>query len=156
MLAETVTNLRRTDLNCRIILCGSPIFNDPTQSAFSMAGGLFPSDGLIGHPHSPWVVQPALPPNTQVSWLTSSSRWGVSAIHRKQVARFNRLYFKELGGHVVRITPDPALAFSFSEPYLKNDLSILDSDAAMIDRQIETKLFDGGVCLLYTSPSPRD
>ena len=37
-VGETVANLRRTDLNCRIILCGSPIFNNPTHSAFSMAG----------------------------------------------------------------------------------------------------------------------
>ena len=45
----------------------------------------------------------------------------------------------------MRITPDPALAFSFAKPHLKNDVSVLESDAVMIDPQIETKLFDGEV-----------
>jgi hypothetical protein len=139
-VSETVQSLRRTKLDCRVILCGSPIHDDPDDTTFTMANGLVPSDGLIGHTHSPWTVEPAFPLNTQVSWLTANNRWGRNAKQRKAVTRFVRLLTKELGGHLVRITPDPSLAFSFAQPHLKNDLLRRDEKPAMFDPQVETKL----------------
>lgn len=139
-VSETVASLRRTNLKCRIILCGSPFYDDKTEPTFTMIDGLVPSDGLIGHALSPWTTATAFPANTTVSWLVSDGRWGKNAKHRKWVTRFNRIYLKELGGHVVRITPDPELAFSFAEPHLKNDVSKRSEVAAMLDPHVNTEL----------------
>lgn len=137
--AETVENIRRTDMKCRVLLCGSPIYHDEKQLAFSTRK-FIPSDGLLGHPHSPWLSSPLFPENTQVAWLTESVRFGNTANHRKGIARFNRLFIKTLNGHLVRITPDPSLAFSFADPHLKNDVSLRHEKPKMINPDINTTL----------------
>lgn len=139
-VSETVCNLRRTNLECRVLLCGTPIFDDPIESTFSMAKGLVPSDALIDHPHSPWTIEPKLPANTRISWLVPNSRWGANAKQRKELTRFHRLYVEELGGHLIRITPDPNLAFSFAQPFLPNSVSRRDDEPAMRDPQVDTQL----------------
>ncbi len=139
VVAETVLNLRRTDMKCRVILAGTPIYDDAANPTFSMAAGMVPSDGLIGNTQS-WVTNPRLPPEAKVSWLTAGNRWGSNLQQRQGIARFYRLYFKMIGGHLIRHTPDSFLAFSFSKPYLANDIVMRDEKAKMIDPKVETKL----------------
>ena len=144
-ISDTVLSLRRTSLECRVILCGSPIYDDSSEPTFTMSTGLFPSDGLIGHAHSPWVVEPAFPVGTKISWLVPSNRFGANAKHRKGVARFNRLYLKLLGGHLVRLTPAPDLAFSFANPHLNNDIAKRDEAPAMINPHSAPQLEDSNI-----------
>ena len=140
-ISETISGLRQTDLPCRVVLCGTPIFNAPSCDAtFSMEGGMAPSPGLIGHPSSPWVTNPLLPSDTKVSWLTSGSRWGNNLHHRQAALHFYQMYFQSLRGHLARITPDPAIAYSFAEPFLESNISPLDNRPVMIDTGVETRL----------------
>ena len=136
LVAESVKNLRRSKMSCRVILCGTPVFDSPENPTFSFEDHLVASDGLLGHPHSPWSVDSKLPTGAQISWLTTSTNWS-SALHRESITRFYRVYFKSIGGHLIRMTPAPDLAFSFTEPHLDNDtVRLRDEPPKMIDTEI--------------------
>ena len=112
-VATTVRSLRRTEFPCRVILIGSPIYDDPRQQGWSMTGGMVPTDGALNAEHSPFNNATNFPNGTQISWLSATTDWGDDPAHRDAVTRFNRLYLQTQNGQLTRMTADAETAFHF-------------------------------------------
>ena len=112
-VAATVRSLRRTEFPSRVVLIGSPIYDDPRQQGWSMTGGMVPTDGALGAEHSPFNNETNFPNGTQISWLSATTDWGDDPAHRDAVTRFNRLYLQTRNGQLTRMTADAETAFHF-------------------------------------------
>lgn len=112
-----VQSLRRTAYPLRLILVGNPIYDDPRYAGLSFAGSRFPADGMLndllekarGLPFLNGVDM--LPEDTQVTWLTPSSEWGESHIHRQYVKRFWTLFFEKHNGALVGMSENAKEVF---------------------------------------------
>lgn len=112
-VAATVRSLRRTEFPSRVVLIGSPIYDDPRQQGWSMTGGMVPTDGALNAEHSPFNNATNFPNGTQISWLSATTDWGDDPAHRDAVTRFNRLYLQTRNGQLTRMTADAETAFHF-------------------------------------------
>ncbi|WP_372716125.1 hypothetical protein [Novipirellula sp.] len=140
LVPSTVANLRRTTYPCRIILCGAPTYDEPDDPTFTTEKGMVPSDGLLFALHSPFSERPDLPDATLISWLIPNMTWGTDRDQRRELERFWKLFFQIRHGNVIRLTPDPALAFSFTLPHLNNQIVAVDEIPAMRHPKVETEL----------------
>lgn len=112
-VSATVLSLRRTEFPIRIILIGDPVFEDARQRGWSMADGFVPTDGSLESPICPFGSGVAtFPEDTEITWLTPESTWGVDHLHQSAVTRFYQLFLRENGGYLARVTADPMSAFS--------------------------------------------
>ena len=112
-VAATVRSLRRTEFPCRVVLIGTPIYDEPRQQGWSMTGGMVPTDGALNAEHSPFNNDTKFPNGTQIAWLSSTTDWGDDPAHRDAVTRFNRLYLQTQNGQLTRMTADAETAFHF-------------------------------------------
>ena len=92
-----------TNLSARLLLIGSPLYQDPQEPAFSMVDGYFPSDGhltasreksIFGLPGPPDPV-----PRLVVDWVYLDHPW-VNDLYREQVTRFWSLFFQVRSGQL--------------------------------------------------------
>ncbi|WP_436717736.1 vWA domain-containing protein [Roseiconus lacunae] len=117
-VARVLRDLGNGDLPFRVLMVGSPIYHSDEFPAYSMSTGLYPSDGCFtDDPAAPFSIRPGFPPDTQITFLTDGSNWGTNERHIDRVTRFQRLCFGRAGAHIVRITSDPDVAFSFVKPH---------------------------------------
>lgn len=113
-IPSTVLALRRTAFPIQVLVAGNPIYQEDRQAGWSFAGGYVPTDASLGAKSCPFGNGVGkLPEGTQVRWLTPTANWGADTRHRTSVIRFYQLFFKGIGAHLIRATPDAAAAFSF-------------------------------------------
>ncbi len=117
-LASTVGSIRRSDLPCRVVLFGSPIYQDPTKVGWHFNDGGAALDESIGDSDSPFGTTYQLPEGCKVVIATPGPRWGEDKPHKDAVTHFWRLYIQSLGTDcdLVRLTNAPQTAFVFDPP----------------------------------------
>ena len=108
--AEFLTeNLPAVDAPLRVLLMGSPLYQDAKEPAFSMAGGYFPSDGHLKasseksvfgmrgptNPTRPWTVY----------WVYFGDPW-LNDLHKEKITRFWTLYFERRAGSLAAFSSD--------------------------------------------------
>lgn len=122
-LPTTINAWRKTAFPCRIILVGDPIYHCEAQAGWSMREGVVPTDGALTSERSPFRVDERFPDDTQAAWLVHQPVWGLDAAHQAAVTRFNRLFLREHGAMLVRMTADAGSAFEFEPPQFTDQLA---------------------------------
>ena len=109
-------------LKIPLLLIGSPLYQDPKESGFSMVDGYFPSDGHLRASREQSVfgfdASDASSQELQVYWTYFGDPW-MSELHREKVTRFWALYLERRGGRLASFSPDLAtaiVAFSSQAP----------------------------------------
>ena len=101
--------------NAEIILLGSSLYDDPRDAAFTMAGGLIPSDGHlnVSRSISPYgaIDQPELSKSLRVHFLLPGNQFA-SDQHLYFIKRFWTLYVQQQGGSLVSFSGDAHSVFS--------------------------------------------
>ena len=91
--------------NAHIYLVGSPLFDAPSEAAFSMASGLVPSDGHLNATplgsvfglkgRENWLQ------NARIYWAFPTAKTFTHEAHAYAVERFWTLYFEKLGAQLM-------------------------------------------------------
>lgn|GEM_PF-6202321 len=100
---------------CRIVLIGTPIYDDARYPFWSFANGRFPADAVVSSAVSvcPLINRNyrKIPQDTEIVFLCPTE-WGSNQRHRDHVIRWTRLLMQEnLGGKLKRVTNSVASAF---------------------------------------------
>jgi hypothetical protein len=96
----------------RVLLFGSPLYQDEKEPAFSMSGGYFPSDGhlLASREESVYGAGSGAPvAPLSFYWAYFGDPW-VNDLHQEKVARFWTLYLEKRGGRLAALSSDLATA----------------------------------------------
>jgi hypothetical protein len=117
-LATTVGSIRRSKYPVRVVLFGSPIYQDPTKRGWNFTSGGCALTDSIGDTGSPFVADYKLPEGCRVNIVSPRPNWGEDKPHRDAVTNFWRLYVKRLGKgcDLVRLTDAAQTAFVFDPP----------------------------------------
>ncbi len=138
-IPTTIRSLRQTELPCRILLVGSPIYHDEIRHAgWSMMEGVVPSDSALHLETSPFHGDSGFPNATEISWLVPTQHWGVDQAHREAVTRFQRLFVQERGGSLVRLTADPQSALNFGMSQFDGEVKPIPGQPRMIQASFES------------------
>ncbi|NOY42788.1 MAG: hypothetical protein GXP26_13260 [Planctomycetes bacterium] len=120
----TVRSLRRTQFPARVIIVGTPIYDDPQQGYWSMADGKVPTDASLEAPNCPFhmgVVD--FPGGTIAEWFPPTSRFGVDHVHEEAITRYYRLFFQKHKAKLTRLTSNIAIALDGSASQFSDTLS---------------------------------
>ncbi len=102
--------------NLDVILFGSPLYDDPAASAFSMAGNAFPSDGhlKVTRSKSPFgaAENPELLSDIRVHIAHGEFNTGMNERLRFFIQRFWTLYAEAQSGQLVSYSNDLSTVFS--------------------------------------------
>jgi len=97
----------------RVLLYGSPLYQDAKEPGFSMVDGYFPSDGHLQTSRENSVFgatgETGRGERTEVDWLYFGDPW-ISDLHRDKVTRFWTLYLERRGAELNVLTRDFATA----------------------------------------------
>ena len=115
-LGSSYWALRQSELPARITLVGTPVYHDRKQLQWSFGNARYPSDSSVTHTDStlPFrrLDRKPIPDNIQVIWLLENNDWGDGKLREDAITRFYRHAFaREIGGNLVRMTPDLNSAF---------------------------------------------
>lgn len=107
------------DTPLRVLLVGSPLYQDTKEPAFSMVDGYFPSDGhlLASRDKSVYGAREDTDdvPRLSVHWAYFGDPW-VSDLHREKITRFWTLYLERRGGRLAELSGDlPTVSQAFRE-----------------------------------------
>jgi hypothetical protein len=102
-------NLREVNGPMRLLLLGSPLYQDAKEPGFSMVEGFFPSDGHLRASREQTVFGfnddtnslPAL----LVYWGYFGDPW-ISDLHKEKINRFWSLYLKRRGAQLITFSSD--------------------------------------------------
>ena len=137
-IPATIRAIRQTKLSCRVLLTGSPLYQDQQRNAgWSMEEGVVPSDSSLELASSPFYGKTDFPEGTQISWLIPTQQWGVDQAHREAVTRFQRLFIQTRGGTLVRMTADPHAALNFRIPQFAGEVQKIPGPPIMIQVSFE-------------------
>jgi hypothetical protein len=112
-------NYPSKDSSLRVLLIGSPLYQDTKEPAFSMVDGYFPSDGhlLASRDKSVYGSRADADdvPRLSVHWAYFGDPW-VSDLHKEKITRFWALYLERRGGRLKELSGDLAtVAQAFRE-----------------------------------------
>lgn len=97
------------DARPRLLLIGSPLYQDARESSFSMVDGYFPSDGHLKASREQSVYGfnqgDGFSAAPVVCWAYFGDPW-TSDLHREKVARFWTLYLERRGGRLASFSSD--------------------------------------------------
>ena len=91
----------------RVLLLGSPLYQDAREPGFSMVNGYFPSDGHLLATKQESVYGLGENTNAQVSvdWVYFGDPW-VNDLYKERVTRFWTLYLAQRGARLVSFSSD--------------------------------------------------
>ncbi len=133
-----------------VVLCGNPLFVSEEYPVYSFVENRYASHGLIGRANTPFLTDIKLPPGALVSWLSSNAIYGESRVQRSENACFQSVYWQELGGQLINISPDPGKAFGFSPPFsIAANPERRNEIPMMVDATVPSQFQDG-----FQEPKP--
>ena len=135
----TLRSLRRTQFPARVIIVGTPLYDDPRQGDWSMADGKVPTDAALEAPECPFnmgVVD--FPEDTIVEWFTPTSKFGVDHVHEEAITRFYRLFFQKHKAELTHLTANIALALDGQASQFPDILLPQPSSELMRTARLET------------------
>jgi hypothetical protein len=114
-----VENAPRNGSAIRVLLIGSPLYQDAKEPGFSMVDGYFPSDAhlQVSREESPFGIgaNPVTLPALAVSWVYFGDPW-LNDLNKEKVTRFWTLYLEKRSGQLVSFTGDlPSAVRSFRQ-----------------------------------------
>jgi hypothetical protein len=90
-----------------VLIFGNPLY--PSNSGFSMEGGLIPGDGHLSHSlgTTPFGIDhPKALQGKRIHWYTGGTDWALNEQHRYLVERFWSLYFAKQGAVLASFNDD--------------------------------------------------
>ncbi len=97
-----------------ILILGHPLYDDPKDRKFSMAGGLSPNDGHIqvSRSDSPFGLKEAGKNlnGLRIHYVFGNEDWAINDAHQFHVHRFWNLFIAEQGGTLATFSGDLATA----------------------------------------------
>ena len=95
--------------NARVLLIGSPLYQDAREPSFSMAEGFFPSDGHLQATREQSIYgfdgNRTDSPMLTIDWLYTGDPW-MSELHHSKVERFWSLYMERRGSSLSSFASD--------------------------------------------------
>jgi len=106
-LPTMIRSLRCTNFPVRVIIAGTPIYDNSKHQGWGMVGGMVPTDGSLDSPTCPFGSGVAdFPPGTKAVWWPPKVSFGVDHVHQEAVTRFYRLFFDKHGAKLTHMTSD--------------------------------------------------
>jgi hypothetical protein len=105
-------NLRGTNAPLRVLLIGSPLYQDAKEPAFSMVDGYFPSDGhlQVSCERSVFGLRTNSLRGLDIHWVYLGDPW-LSDLHKEKVTRFWELFLEQRGARLLTFCGDLPTAF---------------------------------------------
>jgi len=143
-IPASIRKYRKSKLNPRVILIGSPLIVDREQGK-SITGERIPCDGCVTDSKSSYGKMETFPQGTTVSWLHPRADYGNGPNHRVQIEHFLRYLLQEKNGPLVRLSPDAGVVFNTTKSQWDDTVGPEDectSSKAVADDEAKQILYD--------------
>lgn len=110
-LPASIRSLRKSDQAPRVVVCGSPMVQDP-EGNLHIGTEMMPCHGVLLDPTTSWGKMVAFPEGTTATWFLPRADYGNGPNFRGSVEHFLALTFSTKGADLLRVTSDASVAFN--------------------------------------------